>query len=70
MKKAGLIILAFVLLLSLFSGFNHITKENIVEIGELGITDDKTNTASWSPKVGIAIMTVGGILFVVGGKSR
>ncbi|MCC5942131.1 MAG: hypothetical protein JJU37_11380 [Balneolaceae bacterium] len=70
MKKAGLIILAFGLLLSLFTGFNYVTKEKIVEIGDLEISADRTNRASWSPMIGIAVMTVGGILFIMGGKEK
>jgi len=70
MKKAGIIILTFGLILTLFTGFDYVTKEKIVEIGDLEITADKTNTASWSPMIGIAVMTVGGVIFFVGGKER
>jgi hypothetical protein len=70
MQKAGLIILAVGLIITLFNGYNYVTKERIVEIGELQITADQTNTASWSPTIGLVVMTVGGILFMVGGKER
>jgi len=70
MKKAGLIILVFGLIITLFTGFNYVTQEKIVEIGDLEITAEKTNTASWSPMIGIAVMVVGGIIFVVGGKEK
>ena len=68
MKKAGLIIVAFGLILILFTGFNYVTKEKIVDIGDLEITADKTKTASWSPMIGVAVMTAGGIIFILGGK--
>jgi hypothetical protein len=70
MQKAGLIILAVGLIITLFNGYNYVTKERIVEIGELQITADQTNTASWSPTIGLVVMTLGGILFMVGGKER
>jgi hypothetical protein len=70
MKKAGLIILAFGLLISLFSGFNYVTQEKVLEVGDLAITSEKTNRASWSPMIGIGVMAVGGIIFVLGGKEK
>jgi hypothetical protein len=70
MKRVGLIILAFGLLISLFSGFNYVTQEKILEVGDLEITAEKTNRASWSPMIGIGVMAVGGIVFALGGKEK
>jgi hypothetical protein len=70
MKKAGLIILAIGLLISLFNGFKYATQKKAVEVEELEITADKKTTASWPSIVGIAIMTAGGIIFILGGKER
>jgi hypothetical protein len=70
MKKAGLIILAFGLLISLFTGYKYATEEKIVQIGDLEITAEKSNRTNWSPMIGVAVMTVGGIMFIVGGKER
>ncbi|MCC5906712.1 MAG: hypothetical protein JJU13_10915 [Balneolaceae bacterium] len=70
MKKAGLIILVLGVLIILLTGFNSETKEQVADTGNLEITAEKTIRANWSPMIGVAIMTVGGIIFILGGKER
>jgi hypothetical protein len=70
MKKAGLIILVLGVLIILLTGFNPETEEKTVETGDLEITAEKTIKANWSPMIGVAVMTVGGIIFILGGKER
>ncbi len=70
MKKAGLIILAIGLLISLFNGFKYATQKKAVEAGDMEIAADKKTTERWPSIVGIAIMTAGGIIFILGGKER
>jgi len=62
MKKAGMLIMVFGLLITLYTGFRFVTTEKIVEIGDIEITADKTNTVDWSPMVGIVVIVVGGIM--------
>ncbi|MGE0637929.1 MAG: hypothetical protein AB7G44_03680 [Bacteroidia bacterium] len=68
MKNAGLIILAIGLLITLFTGFNFITKEKVVDIGKLEITADKKHSVAWSPLVGVAVMLIGGGVYFYGAK--
>lgn len=68
MKKAGLIIMVFGLLIILFTGFRYVTTEKIVEIGNLEITADKTNRIDWSQAAGAAVIVIGGIIFFTGKK--
>ena len=70
MKRTGLLIFTFGSLLSLVTGFNYVSKEKVVEIGELEIKADKNNRAIWSPLVGLAITIVGGVIFVVEEKGK
>lgn len=67
-KTIGVIILTIGLLMTLFTGFNYVTREKVVDIGNLEITADKNNTASWSPLIGIGIMIIGGVVFIYGKK--
>ena len=62
-KTIGLIIIAIGLIMTLYTGFNYVTKEKIVDIGSVEITADKDHTASWSPFIGIGIMVIGGGVF-------
>ena len=67
-KTIGLIIVAIGLLMTLYTGFNYVTKEKVVDIGSVEITADKDHTASWSPFIGIGIMVIGGVVFLYGKK--
>ncbi|TVQ15791.1 MAG: hypothetical protein EA364_01355 [Balneolaceae bacterium] len=68
MKRAGIIIFAIGLLITVFTGFNYVTKEKIVDLGDIQITADKKHSVDWSPYAGVAVMIVGGVVFLVGRK--
>jgi len=67
-KTIGLIIITIGLLMTLYTGFNYVTREKLVDIGDVQITMDKDHTASWSPLIGIGVMVIGGIVFLYGKK--
>jgi hypothetical protein len=66
MKRAGLIILIVGLAITLFTGFNYITREKVVDLGELEITANKRHNVTWSPLIGVAVMAVGAGVYLVG----
>jgi len=68
MKTAAIIILIVGLLMTLYTGFGFMTKEKVLEIGDVEITKDKHHTAAWSPLVGVGVMIIGGALLVVAKK--
>ncbi len=68
-KSIGLAIVVIGLLMTLYTGFTYVTREKIVDIGNVEITADKDNTASWSPFIGVGIMVLGGVVFFAGKKS-
>lgn len=70
MKNAGLIILVIGLLITIFTGFNFVTKKKVVDIGKLEITKDENHFLSWSPLVGIVVMVVGGAVYLLGAKKE
>ena len=69
MKTAGAIIFIAGLLMTLYSGFTYITKEKVVDLGEIQITRDKEHSVNWQPYVGIGVMVIGGTLFVIRKKN-
>ena len=69
-KMIGIVILVIGLLMTLYTGFTYVTKEKIVDIGNVEISADKDHTATWSPFIGIGIMVIGGVVFFVGKKSK
>jgi len=68
MKKTGLVILVLGVLITIFTGFKFITKEKVVDMGEIQITRDKKHSLAWSPLVGVAVMLVGGGILLFGPK--
>jgi hypothetical protein len=68
MKKTGLVILVLGILITLFTGFKFITREKVVDIGEIQITRDKKHSVAWSPLIGVAVMALGGGIMLFGPK--
>lgn len=64
MKKAGLIIFAIGIVITIFTGLNYTTKEVVLNAGDMNITRDVNHGFSWSPIIGVIIMIVGVAIFV------
>jgi hypothetical protein len=52
-----------------YEGFNYTTRENVVDIGPLKVTTEKTRTLPLPPVVG-AIALIGGIVLLVVGSKK
>ncbi len=68
MKKVGIIILVVGLVITLITGFNFVTREKVLDVGELQISRDKKHNLSWSPLVGVVVMVIGGGILLFGVK--
>jgi len=66
MKIAGIILLIVGLAMTLYTGFTYVTKENIVDIGDLKITKDEDHTVNWQPYFGVGVMIVGAVVILTG----
>jgi len=56
------------LVMTLYTGFNYVTREKVVDIGNIEITADKDKTVSWGPFLGIGVIVIGGVVFLAGRK--
>ena len=54
-------------LMMIYTGFNYITTERVVDIGAIHINKEESHPVQWSPIVG-ALLLVGGIVIVVRDK--
>lgn len=70
MKTIGIIILVAGLLITVFTGFNIITKKKVVDVGNLEIHQNKNHRLAWSPLIGVAVMVVGGVVLLYGAKGK
>lgn len=68
MKTIGIILLIAGLLMTLYSGFTYVTKEKVVDLGEIEITTDNQHTVNWQPYVGLGVAVVGGVVLLLGRK--
>lgn len=68
MKTAGIIILVVGLFMTLYTGFTYITKDKVVDLGELQITKDNHHSVNWQPYIGIGVMVIGGAFLTFGRK--
>lgn len=65
MKTAGIILLVVGLVMTLYTGFTYVTKEKVVDLGNLEITTDDKHSVQWQPYVGIGTMVLGGALLLL-----
>ena len=68
MKKAGIVILIAGLLITIFTGINFVTEEEVLEVGGIEVTREKEHNFDWSPLVGIGVMVAGGVIYFLGRK--
>jgi uncharacterized membrane protein len=68
MKNLGIVILVIGLIITLITGFNYVTKEKVVDVGDVEITMNKKHSVAWSPIAGIVVMLIGGGILLFGVK--
>jgi len=51
----------------IYTGFNYVTTEKVVDLGVIKINAEKNHPVQWSPIVGVVLL-VGGIVVMVTGK--
>ena len=66
-KSIGIAMIVVGVLMIIYTGFNYVTTEKVVDIGPLKIKAEKNHPVQWSPIVGVVLL-VGGIVVTVTGK--
>jgi drug/metabolite transporter (DMT)-like permease len=67
MKKLGIVLSILGIIMIVYTGFNYVTTEKVVDLGPIKINQEKNHPVQWSPIVGVVLL-VGGIVLVVSGK--
>ncbi|MDZ4709712.1 MAG: hypothetical protein SH818_15035 [Saprospiraceae bacterium] len=70
MKTIGIILIAIGLIGTIYTGFNYVTKEKVVDIGSIEISANKKHGLRWSPIMGIVFIAVGAGFYLIGSKKR
>ena len=69
-KPLGIVLVLLGIVMIIYTGFNYVTKENVVEIGPLKVTADKNHPVQWSPIIGVVLLVGGIVVMVTGNKTR
>jgi hypothetical protein len=69
MKNAGIFVIVIGVLMIIYTGFNIITKEKVVDAGPIEINKEKNHPVQWSPIVGV-VLVIGGIALLVLNKKN
>lgn len=68
-KYLGIAIIAIGVLMMIYTGFNYITTEKVVDLGVIEINKQKNHPIQWSPIVGLALI-VGGVVVLAFNKKN
>ncbi|OFY68012.1 MAG: hypothetical protein A2V64_06800 [Bacteroidetes bacterium RBG_13_43_22] len=68
MKKIGIGIAILGLILTIFTAVTFFTKERVAKIGDINIMANKRHHLNWSPLIGVAVMGIGGVVYLMSPK--
>lgn len=63
-KSLGIVLVIIGVIMIVYTGFNYVTTEKVVDLGPIQINAEKNHPVQWSPIVG-AVMLVGGVILLV-----
>jgi len=69
MKTLGIVLLVIGGIMMIFTGFNIVTKEKVVDLGPIEINKEEKTPVYWSPVTG-GVLLAAGILVLVIGKRK
>jgi uncharacterized membrane protein YdcZ (DUF606 family) len=65
-KFLGIALVIIGIIMMVYTGFNFVTEETVVDIGNLQIDKKENHPVRWSPYVGIVLLIVGALMFFIG----
>lgn len=70
MKTLGMVLLLVGIVMTLFTGFDLVTKEKVVDLGSVEISTNKTTPIYWSPITGGVLAVTGVLLLALGKRTK
>lgn len=67
MKGLGIVLIILGIAMMVITGFNYVTKENVVDIGPIEINKEENHPVQWSPIIG-GVLLIGGIVALATSK--
>jgi hypothetical protein len=69
-KGFGIALLVIGIIMTIYSGFNYVTTEKIVDLGPIQINKEENHPVQWAPIVGVIVIVIGGFLVVKGSSKK
>jgi hypothetical protein len=69
MKNLGIVLIVIGLIMMVWTGFNYVTRERVVDVGPIQIDADKNHPVQWSPIIG-GVVLAAGIVVMVANKRK
>ena len=69
MKNLGLVLIGLGIMMVIFTGFNYVTRENVVDLGGVQINANENHPVEWSPIAG-GVLLVAGVVVFLSNKKR
>jgi UDP-N-acetylmuramyl pentapeptide phosphotransferase/UDP-N-acetylglucosamine-1-phosphate transferase len=69
MKTLAIVVLALGIIMTIFTGFNVVTKKKVVDLGPLEINKEEKTPVYWSPVTG-GILIVAGVIILVAARKN
>ena len=66
-RSAGFVLIVLGIIMMVYTGFNYVTTEKVVDLGPIEINKDKNHSVGWSPIVGIVLLA-GGVIILLRNK--
>lgn len=63
-KNLGIVLIIIGIMMMIYTGFNYVTTEKVVDFGPMEMSMEENHPVQWSPIVGIVLL-IGGIVIVV-----
>lgn len=68
MKNIGLVVIILGILMTVFTGFNLVTKKKVLDVGSVEVNKEEKTPIYWSPIAGLVLIGVGGIMIAANRK--
>ncbi|MBK5285933.1 MAG: hypothetical protein JJE25_11080 [Bacteroidia bacterium] len=68
-RTIGIVLVVIGILMMIYTGFNFVTTENVVDLGPLQVNKEENHPVQWSPIIG-GLLLVGGIVLIATNKNK
>ena len=62
-RTLGIVLVVIGIIMIIYTGFNFITTEKVVDLGPLHINREENHPVQWSPIIGMVLLVAGIVVF-------